>query len=214
MDWHVMETHFSVARTRRYLNAFEGNVVRAASAYDQNMLLGQALMPMFHALEVGLRNAVHARLSLAFGRSDWWENLPAAEFGWSLREIAGAKEKLARRHESQAPDKVVAELTFAFWTALFNARHQDSLWAHLRLAFPHCPKEVRQRKRISGALNSVRDLRNRVFHHEPLLWIRPHNVDQCHTRGREAIGWLDPRLVAWLDQHDQVKTRWQICTRL
>lgn len=93
--------------------------------------------------------------------------------------------------------------TFGFWSALFNAKLQGYLWKDLRLIFPHCPKAVRKRHEVSLVLNQMRVLRNRVFHHEPLLWLRPTLTEQ-HGLGRQAVEWIDPQLAIWLDELDTV----------
>jgi hypothetical protein len=86
-----------------------------------------------------------------------------------------AKNKLQRRAETATPDKIVAELTFGFWSSLFNGSFQSVLWKDLRLVFPRCPKRQRQRHAIASALNQIRNLRNRIFHHEPLFADHPAN---------------------------------------
>lgn len=128
-------------------------------------------------------------------------------FSWQNKEVANAKAKLARRHEAQTPDKVLAELTFGFWSSLFNTQFQTALWKDLRLVFARCPKPQRQRHNISAALNQIRDLRNRVFHHEPLLWLTPTLLDQ-HAVGLTVINWIDPQLGQWLSSHDRLPTTW------
>ncbi|RMS17986.1 hypothetical protein ALP71_00312, partial [Pseudomonas coronafaciens pv. garcae] len=62
---------------------------------------------------------------------------------------------------------------------------------------------------ISSALNLIRNLRNRVFHHEQLLWLTPSLLD-LHMKGTEVIGWLDPQLVPWLAQYDRLPATWAI----
>jgi len=77
----------------------------------------------------------------------------------------------------------------------------------LRLVFPRCPKSQRQRHTVSSALNQIRELRNRVFHHEQLLWLTPALID-LHAKGVEVIGWLDPKLPPWLAGHDRLPATW------
>ncbi|MFG5780052.1 hypothetical protein ACFIQF_23615, partial [Comamonas sp. J-3] len=84
---------------------------------------------------------------------------------------------------------------------------QTVLWKDLRLVFARCPKPQRQRHNISAALNQIRDLRNRVFHHEPLLWLTPTLLDQ-HTVGVTVINWVDPQLGKWLGNHDRLPATW------
>jgi len=207
---HLIELnkHFSTARLSRYLSACGGDAGRAASAYSHNLLVAESLFPLLNVLEIALRNAVHARLSAMYGRADWWlawDGHP--DFVWQLKEVHKAKGKLLRRRESINADKVVAELTFAFWGSLFNANYQDELWKSLRLAFPNCPKVQRKRQNVSAVLNKLRHLRNRVFHHEPLLWLAPSVID-LHNMGVETVGWFDPKLAAWLERYDRLTACW------
>ena len=123
------------------------------------------------------------------------------------QKVASAKGKLQRRAEAATTDKIVAELAFGFWSSLFNVSFQSVLWKDLRLVFPRCPKPQRKRHTISSALNQIRDLRNRVFYHEQLLWLTPSLLD-LHTRGTEVIGWLDPQLVPWLTRYDRLPAIW------
>lgn len=209
MNWNDLEQHFSPARLGRYRSARAGNTTKATLDYSSNILLAEAMVPMFNVLEIALRNSIHVRLSKLYGRTDWWESwVGDPNFKWQNKEIDSAKAKLIRRHEPQTADKVLAELTFGFWSSLFNAQFQTTLWKSLRLAFAHCPKSQRQRHTVSGALNQIRDLRNRVFHHEPLLWLTPTLLDQ-HTVGIEVINWLDPKLGQWLNNHDRLPATWQ-----
>jgi len=208
MDWSDLEKHFSPARLGRYSKSFGGDETRAANAYVNNMLLAEAMMPMLSVLEIALRNGVHRRLSTVYQRQDWWAAWAGnASFDWQVREAVNAANKLRRRMEAVTPDKIIAELTFGFWSSLFNVQFQDILWKELRLVFPRCPKSQRQRHTVSSALNQIRDLRNRVFHHEQLLWISPALID-LHAKGIEVIAWVDPQLPQWMHAFDRFPTTW------
>jgi hypothetical protein len=208
MNCSDLEKHFSPARIGRYQAAYGGDASKATIAYPHNMLLAEAMVPLLNVIEIAIRNGIHQRLTVLYGRADWWELWTALPmFSWQNREIAGAKAKLLRRKETSTPDKIVAELTFGFWSSLFNTHFQSELWKSLRLVFPRCPKPQRQRHTISSALNQIRDLRNRVFHHEPLLWLTPSLIEQ-HALGIQTISWLDPNLVDWLKPHDRLPATW------
>jgi hypothetical protein len=209
MDWDSLEKHFSSARLGRYLASCNGDKPRAARAYVNNLLLAEAMMPMLNVLEIALKNGIHSRLTSFYKRGDWWQawtNVPT--FDWQMREIGSAKAKLQRRAEAATVDKIVAELAFGFWSSLFNVHFQTLLWKELRLVFPRCPKSHRQRQTVSAALNQVRSLRNRVFHHEQLLWLDP-SLYEMHAKGIEVVGWLDPQLQMWLAQHDRLPAVWR-----
>ncbi|ENM3921757.1 Abi family protein [Vibrio cholerae] len=208
MNWNDLERLFSPARLGRYRAARAGNTAEAALDYTYNLQLSEAMMPMLNVLEIALRNGIHVRLSSLYGRKDWWEVWVAdTNFNWQNKEISNAKAKLNRRHEPQTPDKIIAELTFGFWSSLFNTQFQHILWKDLRLVFTRCPKHQRKRHNISSALNQIRDLRNRVFHHEPLLWLTPTLIQQ-HAVGVMVINWLEPDLALWLNAHDRLPAKW------
>ena len=208
MNWNDLEKHFSAARLGRYRASCGNDEARAIKAYVNNMLLAEAMMPMLSVLEIALRNGIHRRLSVLYARPDWWEAWHGGSaFQWQLQEVAGAMGKLQRRAEVVTPDKIIAELAFGFWSSLFNVHFQNVLWKDLRLVFPRCPKPQRKRHTISSALNQVRDLRNRVFHHEQLLWLNPTLID-LHAKGIEVLGWLDPQLPPWLDKYDRLPVTW------
>jgi hypothetical protein len=72
----------------------------------------------------------------------------------------------------QTTGKVIADLKFAFWQHLFTARHDVRLWnAHITAAFPHAlpVSTANLRLRIFNDLDTIRQLRNRVAHHEPVI---------------------------------------------
>lgn len=133
--------------------------------------------------------------------------------GPAIRRSLGNRGRLTQPKPSfnAAPkpprDKIVAELALGFWSSLFNVHFQALLWKDLRLVFPRCPKLLRKRHTVSSALNLVRDLRNRVFHHEQLLWLTPSLID-LHAKGIEVLGWLDPQLPPWLSQYDRLPATW------
>ncbi|WP_420030783.1 hypothetical protein ACN429_25820 (plasmid) [Pseudomonas oryzihabitans] len=208
MRWNDLERHFSAARLRRYLVARAGDEALAAADYSANLRLAEAMMPMLNTLEIALRNGINAKLTERYQRQDWWaEWRKNPLFTRQLISIKSAVDMLGRRNEDPLPDKVLAELTFGFWVSLFNT-DQTPIWKELRLVFPSCPKPLRQRKNISKALNQVRSLRNRVFHHEPLLWLTPELIDQ-HRTGVQVIGWLAPELADWLNARDRLPSCWR-----
>ncbi|WP_345376787.1 hypothetical protein [Frondihabitans cladoniiphilus] len=64
------------------------------------------------------------------------------------------------------PGKVVAEIMFGFWTFMTAGSHEDLVWTpYLRHAFP----PGTDRNRLHETLSALRDFRNRVAHHEPIL---------------------------------------------
>lgn len=208
MNWNDLAKHFSPARLGRYRASCGGDEALAVRSYVDNILLAEAMMPMLNVLEIALKNGVHRQLSTLYARVDWWEAwFGDPTFSFQTSEIINARRKLQRRAEFATPDKIVAELAFGFWSSLFNAQFQTVLWKDLRFVFPRCPKPQRQRHTVSSALNQIRELRNRIFHHEQLLWLAP-SLLELHAKATEILGWLDPQLPSWLAEFDRFPATW------
>ncbi|PLQ00869.1 hypothetical protein CYJ10_10600 [Cupriavidus pauculus] len=90
----------------------------------------------------------------------------------------------------------------------FNAEFQSELWSALRKAFPGCPKVDRTRAKLSSLIKRIRMLRNRTFHHEPVLLWRNGGVAQLHREGLVLLQWIHGALVPWLVSMDRTDTVW------
>jgi len=103
---------------------------------------------------------------------------------------------------------VVAELTFGFWVGFFTRPHMTSGVAHhiAKNAFSHAPKSERDVANLRANWQKVRDLRNRVFHHERVLhW---QDLDTQHDKILQLIGWMNPdleQLSRMIDRFSQVR---------
>ena len=83
--------------------------------------------------------------------------------------VFGAFQPFVRESARFAPIVNFFQTNNTFVADQLNVQFQTILWKDLRLIFPRCPKPQRQRHTVSSALNQIRELRNRVFHHEQLL---------------------------------------------
>ena len=117
-----------------------------------------------------------------------------------------SKRHLTKRGEIITSSKVVAELTLGFWVRLLNAEYELILWKSLRRGFPFMPKTNRTRHNVSSPINKIRNLRNRIFHHEPIAW-NLNELENIHANIVEVIGWLNkdlPNFIAPIDSFDKV----------
>lgn len=161
--------------------------------YLWNVALGESLYPSLQCLEVALRNSLHDSLSQALGGPFWFDNIPHILRGRELARIEEAKATLRRERKPLEPGRIVAELSFGFWTSLLDLHYEQTLWPQLlRPAFPSMPRRIRTRRNLSARFNKIRRLRNRIFHHEP-IW-RWADLPQHHADLLEALGWLSPAL--------------------
>jgi hypothetical protein len=122
--------------------------------------------------------------------------------------LRSAKDNILRQGKLLTPGRVVAELSFGFWTALISRKYEKRLWVpHLHKAFPHAfrpanagmpPRKkpaMLRRADIATRLERVRQLRNRIAHHEPILH---YELDSEYCRVLEATEWICPITAAWL----------------
>jgi hypothetical protein len=216
MKWKKFEKQFSQARLARYKASFEvkddpeATERKAAAAYAHNMLLAGAISFVLGVVEVAFRNSMDRELAAMYPQhANWWDAWQGkAVYASEMEAIKNAIDNLTRRNELCTKDKVVAELHFGFWCGLFNAKFQYTLWEKLRLGFPYCPQHLRQRNFISARLNMIRLLRNRVSHHEPLIWLTP-TLAEKHLEIIETIDWFNKSdLAFWTKQYDTFPAAW------
>jgi hypothetical protein len=210
MDKTHFERLFSTGRLARFYQAARQDTTEASALYAANIQLSESLYPCLAVAEVALRNALHRQLSYLCRSPDWYSLLPAHDRALAdiQPELDKAQKYIRDRRETLSTDKVVAELTFGFWSSLFNRAYELVLWKQLRLAFPHLPKPDRQRATVSATINTVRQLRNRVYHHEPVAWRLPQ-LRQQYEQVCILLGWLDPQLLTWLQPIDRFPAVWQ-----
>ena len=168
--------------------------------YMLNMALSESHYPTLQFAEIALRNAVHRELTARCGTDAWYDSPMARLTPWQQDKVVEAKAALARNRKPPTPGRMVAELTFGFWTGFFNNAHaRTGIGSYLaRYAFPHAPSPQQYQSKLDRRWLKIRDLRNRVFHHERILhWT---DLDARHQEILEIISWISPEL------HDLVKS--------
>lgn len=162
-------------------------------------LLITAFYPLLSVLEIGLRNSIDYQLTKRFNDRNWFENhefiKTASRF--QTDRISEARTNILSEKKTITCGRIISELSFGFWTSLFDTKFEMTLWKTLRLSFPNCPKAIRKRKTMSSKFNSIRKLRNRIFHHEAVTW----NLDvvkKYENEILEAINWLNKDLINWM----------------
>lgn len=181
---------FSIERLNRYLGA-DHSKEKAILLYSWNIDLSKSLYPSVQILEVAMRNSLHNALSDYFSTDHWFD-------GGFLHKpeqviISQAKEKLSKNGKQLTPGRLIAELSFGFWTSLFDIRyeHSQTLWPKLlSRVLPFMPRGKRTRRNISRQLNEIRKLRNRIFHYEPIWYWG--NLCEQHENIANVINWFSP----------------------
>ncbi len=209
-----VESVLSSARLERYAAGTTEPRWESLARYARNVAICEAFYPLLHYLEIVLRNRLYelGKVSFRYQRIQhidcWLDADPSPLHPFGAADVLRAKQKLfgvdyrtgglhttARSFE---PGDLVAALDFGFWTGLFSNHYlfQSSrvrrLWPHgLSQVFPHAARPLKLHE-IKGRLNTARQLRNRVFHHEP-IWRRP---DLAGDRDNliELVTWMSPEV--------------------
>lgn len=157
-------------------NQSEDDIIKR---YNDNIKVSQALYPELSVLEITLRNAIDTMLKVQFG-NNWLENevknnylLDDYDYNTLISAYDKVKIECKKKSKNFSIGKVIANLSFGFWTNLCLKKYNAKIWTKkgtFKGVFPNYPKDRQQQiHAISLLLNSVRKLRNRVFHYEIIL---------------------------------------------
>lgn len=163
--------------------------------YRWNVALCGALYPTLHYLEVIFRNRVHQALTAHCRTAAWYDVVPAWLHPREQVKLADASRELHERGVPLEPDRMVAELSFGFWTSLLSGFYAQVLWQKrtvIRSVFPFLPNRLRHRHYVNKRLSQIRHFRNRVFHQEP-IW-NSGNLLQRYQELRQTIDWFEPEV--------------------
>jgi hypothetical protein len=129
----------------------------------------------------------------ALGSEEWWDLLPLHDA--EMNDIAEAKKQIRSRIKEVRPGRIVAELSFGFWVKLFSNSYEKQLWVpHLSRRFP----AKLARRALHDRLTNLKELRNRIAHHETLI---KRNIDQDYQDLLETIGWISISLRRWVEYY-------------
>lgn len=188
-----MKQTLTQARLGKYLKASGQDIQRAMRLYVLNTKLSAAIFADLHYTEVVLRNKLDEQLRAGFGH-EWYTNpVFLAVVGMRCEGILKKAQKDAAKHwikgATLPPGKVIAELTFGFWHTLTDRKYEHRLWVpYLHKAF--LPGKPPARAAFNMQLEKLRQLRNRIAHHEPIFHMALRDelqrIDEvthrlCHT---------------------------------
>lgn len=206
---NALEGSLSPDRLQSYLTAAGGDKTKALQLYMWNTDLSAALYQPLQGLEIALRNAFHRELTNIYG-SDWYDRIPHILTERSNDNITKAKKDITSRGKTVIPPRIVAELSFGFWVSLLGTgrkgkdNYEMRLWRPaLYKAFPNRPSKGFNRKAANREFSRIKDLRNRIAHHEPII----HNQDVLteYYRVLDAISWLCKETAIWISSNSRFK---------
>ena len=196
--FRALQEAFSRGRMQTYLDFARGDREAALHHYARNAQLGAAFHGPLQALEVALRNAMHARLAARYGSR--WYTVATAGLDRHARDATEA----ALNRGAAEPGRFVASMSLGFWVRLLGrgghidggrkADYERTLWRPaLFEAFPG-----RSRRMVHRRLDRLRQLRNRIAHHEPIF---DRDLREDYEGLLEAVGWISADVRRWIETH-------------
>lgn len=223
----ALESSVSNERWNAYRSGPNDDGYAVAGIYAWNVALCEALYPVLNAVEIALRNRVFAAGAAHFDVEEylevncWLDAVnPRPLLSDQVEKVTAAKKSLKQRlrkkfggHRTAAfiraqmtPGRLISELHFGFWTYLFDPGYGAGpnkpgiLWPTLLpIVFPQNPSI--QRGEASRRLVAIRQLRNRVFHHEE-IWGRP-NLWEEYRGMLTLLSWMSPESSRVLEEFCQ-----------
>jgi hypothetical protein len=168
------------------------------AAYEQNVRLLMALYPILQQFEVIFRNQIE-RILIADHGTQWYINPSFTKTldSWATGELSKSIAKLKKDKKTIHSGAVVAESTFGFWTNFLSVHYNHTIWfPHDRNIFPFATTSQRTIKQIRQDFDTIRKLRNRVAHHEP-IWHDPDLLLKYQSI-MQLLGWMNPHVTLWL----------------
>ena len=119
----AIERIISSERLQPYLRHHSNNLEKAFEHYKANIEIIEAFYPLISILEVGLRNNIDYQISRRFANNNWFEDGTFIKVvsTYQIDCISEAGKNILREKKSITPGKIVAELSFGFWTSLFGS---------------------------------------------------------------------------------------------
>ena len=169
MKYSEYEKALSVPRLNKYRIACNNDKNKTLILYRYNIKLCQKFYGVLGVLEVVLRNAINEHYKTKLSDADWI--ITQATNGFLLPsqvDIFKERDKLTRIN-AYTHDKLVASLSFGTWTIMFSKNFYRNGGKTLLQIFPNKAHGLNQRQ-IYKDLDSIREFRNRIAHHEPICF--------------------------------------------
>lgn len=184
MRFYDFEHIMSTERLQKYVDACNGDTRKAMTLYRLNLKASQEMFTVVSCFEVALRNAIDYILSQRFGQHwlrDSVQNggiLSANNVRLTRNIITNAYNDLLR-HNSYIPSKLLSSMEFGVWKYMYSPAQYRATGQCLLQVFPNKPRSNRTTQYnntyLFNELDKVNSLRNRIAHHEPIIFV-PGNI--------------------------------------
>lgn len=212
ITFDILNSIFSKARIAPYLKDGD-HAKHVLNKYHANIALSEAMIPTLHYLEVCFRNRVDQVISKHY-TSNWLTNIPPQLMVTDQDVIKINKLVLKIRRENKKEpthNDIVAQMTFGFWCSFFHRKYDPALWHRkdsLKIMFPNLPRANRKRIYAEVRLLIIKEVRNRIAHHEP-IWNHKYSIIAAHTMCHELIQAMSKDAIEMLKDIDRLPSVYQ-----
>lgn len=175
-----IEQTLSIPRLSKYENFYKdkGEPYEKSDVlilYERNLLISNKFFYLLNYFEVVLRNAVVQAIEISFrcNETNSWHENEAFIRSLSRRGRHSPKSMFdsAKEKFPDSPSKMIPELKFVFWQKMLMANYEERIWQGcFNSIFPNATVENRQI--FYDWTDQLRELRNRIAHHEPIIFNR------------------------------------------
>ncbi len=123
----IVERIISKERLEPYLKFNKNDLFKAIDHYKSNILISESFYPLLAVLEIGLRNSVDYQLTKRFNDNEWYDNKEFVKIAtrFQIDRISQARTNIYSEKKEITPGRIISELSFGFWTSLFDTRFVD-----------------------------------------------------------------------------------------
>jgi abortive infection bacteriophage resistance protein len=129
-----------------------------------------------------------------------------------IKKIESIASKVRRENKKEpVHDDIVAQMTFGFWCSFFHRKYDPAIWHRkdaVKMIFPNLPRVNRKRAYIENKILTIKEIRNRIAHHEP-VWNRKISIIEAHTICHELIHAMSNDAVEMLKSIDRFSSVYQ-----
>ena len=178
----------------QFLSTQRLNVYVDFEEYQHNLKNSKESYVLLCMLEVSLRNSIN-HCFLQNISTDWLEN----DFlnSNSKNKINEVKQRINKNSNTDIHNKIISELSFGFWTALFRKDYAHIMRIKIiKDIFPNLPKASEKfidRDYMNKKLNHIRIFRNKVFHYDKI--INKKEFENIYNDIYELLEYFDIELV-------------------
>ena len=177
-----------------------------------------------------MRNAIDTELKSYFKDDDWlrnqrsgfmvdkkltyshWRTNKPITNDYILREVNDAIHKKNKRKSTATHNKIIADLKFGFWVALFDINHYSILAGVPIRIFSNLPAGA-NRQLVDARLSKIRDFRNRIYHNEPIIFRKDpagntfydlSSAYEVYKEIQDIFDWLNLNFSEWTKRIDNI----------